>query len=500
MVVATAIAAGAVDWTRQTNSDNFAWQRLLDIWLGQGHGHAWISEDLFPTRFPLYLLLDALGLVGRRGVFVASVVLNIGGATAFVGGLLASGDITRPVRTRVLVALGITAIWAPLTWDQVFADPNTRSLELGLAVLAIAWVSRVITPTDIATRRLAIVAAVLGALWLSDPFVLYLFGIPAAIVALIDLRDATRRRPSIVLLGLIGSSALLAALLRRALTLVNVTAVPVANGARHITAIGDLPDRAKLVLEHLATLLGFGSGALTHGSIDDLGLAWLRLTVVVLAAVGAALTLRNWDRATLLARTLVVAFVADVALVTGTNVFADPAHVVDRYLSVALIAVIGLAIIAVEQLPLPAANVAAAVVATLIAGVVITSVHTWWTDRHVAPDGAAVALDAAVDHAGWDRVYGNYFEAIRDDQLGGAGPRWVTVECDPGGALRLMHFNNDTAVTSGRPRVIAVAPLGLACSVADLRAAYGPPTLHTKIGGVPFVVWEHPPERLRNLR
>ena len=403
MVVATAIAAGAVDWTRQTNSDNFAWQRLLDIWLGQGHGHAWISEDLFPTRFPLYLLLDALGIVGRRGVFVSSVVLNVAGATAFVGGLLVSGDITRPVRTRVLAVLAITAIWAPLTWDQVFADPNTRSLELGLAILAIAWMSRFIAPTEVRRSRLALVAVALGLLWLSDPFVLYLLGIPASIVAVIDLRDAARRRRSVTLLGLIGSSAVLAALLRRALTLVNLTAVPVANGHRKITAIGDLPDRAKLVLEHLATLLGVGSGALVHGSIDDLALAWLRLAVIALAAIGAELTLRRWDQTTLLARTLVVAFVADVALVTATNVFDDPAHIIDRYLSVALISVIGLAVIAVDQLPVPTANVAAAVVSALIVGVVITSMHTWWTERHAAPDRDATVLDAAIDHAGWDR-------------------------------------------------------------------------------------------------
>ena len=76
----------------------------------------------------------------------------------------------------------------------------------------------------------------------------------------------------------------------------------------------------------------------------------------------------------------------------------------------------------------------------------------------------------------------------------------MTVECDRGGALRLFHFNNDTAVTDGHPHTIAVATRGLSCSLADLRAAYGPPTRRTQINGIDFVVWDDPPARLRELR
>ena len=126
MAVTTALAVIANALTRPVNADDLAWQRLLDIWGGQGHASAWISEDLFPTRYPLYLVLDALGIHGRRGVNVAAVVLDVAAGAAFLGGLVLSRELARPLRWRIVPALAVVSVWATVTWDQVFFSPNTR--------------------------------------------------------------------------------------------------------------------------------------------------------------------------------------------------------------------------------------------------------------------------------------------------------------------------------------------------------------------------------------
>src|SRR5262245_44312846 len=105
MAVTTAVALVARSLLRQVNSDDLAWQRLLDIWGTHGHSKAWISEDLFVSRYPLYLVLDALGVVGRRSVTVASVITNVSAGAAFAGGLVLSGELARPLRWRLVAAL-----------------------------------------------------------------------------------------------------------------------------------------------------------------------------------------------------------------------------------------------------------------------------------------------------------------------------------------------------------------------------------------------------------
>jgi hypothetical protein len=252
-------------------------------------------------------------------------------------------------------------------------------------------------------------------------------------------------------------------------------------------------------------LLGVNGSDLTAWSLDDLALAWLRLAIVALGIVGGVLVVRSWRTSSLLARTLVVALVVDLGTVTMTNLVDDPKFVIGRYLSVALIALLGLAALAVDRLQGRVGAAAAVVVAVFVFGVVVTNASNWWDTRHVTPGTEARALNAAIDAQGWDRVYGSYWMAIRHAELGAGNVRWVTVECNDTDGLRLMHWNNDTAVLRGQPRSIAVAigsgePTRLPCSVADLGHVFGSPDEITKVGGVRFAVWEQPPERLRVLQ
>lgn len=501
MAVTTTVAVIANTLMRQVSSDDLAWQRLLDIWGGQGHGTAWISEDLFPTRYPLYLVLDALGFSGRRGVHAAAVILDVGAGAAFLFGLVLSGELLRPLRWRLVAALAVVSVWATVTWDQVLFSPNTRTLEFGLSVLLLALLGIAASRPLIRRSELAWLGAFAWFLWVSDPFVLYVIGGPIAVVAAIDLLRPVRRRRAVAILGVLAASAAASFLFRFVLEAFDVVLRPVAGGARHVTGLGDLTERVRVVGERFAALLGVSGSDLTSGPVGAAGVAWLRLGLVALAMAGAVITVRRWDRASLLARTLVVCVVSTPVAVVMVNVYADPEIVIDRYLGAALIGIAGLAVIAVDRLRGSVGRTAAVVMAALVVGAFASNVVTWTEDGGAKPDADAIALSRAVDGSLWDRVYGQYWLALRTDQIAEGGTRWVHVECDPGGRLELMPWHQDDAVLRGDPATIAVALEALPCNLDDLERAYGPAARTVTLEGKEFAVWEtaDASPRLRDL-
>jgi len=494
MAVTVAVAVVANSLLRQVNSDDLAWQRLLDIWSTHGHEKAWISEDLFVSRYPLYVVLDAIGILGRRGVNVAAVITNVAAGAAFVAGLVVSGELARPLRPRLVAAFAVLSLWTTVAWDLVFFSPNTRTFEFGLTVLAVAWLGAVVTRPDIRIASLAGVTALAAFLWLSDPFVLYAIGIPVALVALVDLVTVARRRPGWIVLGVLAVSAFAAQVARWILELFDVFLRGVAGGSRHVTALSDLPDRAQLVLERYAALLGVSGAELTSGPIGSSALAWLRLALVVLGIVGAVMTVRRWSAASLLARTLVVCIVSSPVAVTLLNVYASPDIVLDRYLGAGLIGLAGLAVIAIDRLAGTLGRIAIVVMTVLVVGVFASNVVSAVEDRDARPDADAIALARGARANLWDRVYGYYWLAVRADQIDPGGPEWIHVECDEGGRLEQMPWHNDTSVLDtaddAPPATIAVALTGLPCTLDDLERAYGPAARTTEIEGRRFAVWE----------
>jgi hypothetical protein len=490
MAITTAVAVIANSLVRPVSSDDLAWQRLLDIWGGQGHSRAWISEDLFPTRYPLYLMLEALGISGRRGVNVAAVLLDVAAGAAFLGGLVLSRELVRPLRWRIVPALAVVSVWAAATWDQVFFSPNTRTLEFACSVLALALLGRIAGDEKVAVGPVTAITTFATLIWLSDPFVLYVVGGPAAVVAVIDVITSRYRRRGLVVLAVLALSGAAAWLVRFVLELFDVVLRPVAGGARHFTSLGDLADRTQAVFERFAALLGISGNDLTSGPVGATGLAWLRLALFVLGIIGAVLTVRRWSEASLLARTLVVCVVSTPIAVVLVNVYANPDVVIDRYLGAALLGIAGLAVIAVDRMRGTFGKVAAAVMAAVVLGAFVSNIVTWTEDRDAHPDADAIAIARAVDASLWDRVYGQYWLAVRVDQIARGGPRWIHVECDRGGRLELMPWHNDSAVLRGHPQTIAVALDDLGCSLADLERAYGPATRTTTLEGTRFAVWE----------
>ena len=123
----------------------------------------------------------------------------------------------------------------------------------------------------------------------------------------------------------------------------------------------------------------------------------------------------------------------------------------------------------------------------LVIGAFAANVVTWSEDRDATPDADSIARSAPpVDAALWDRVYGWYWTAVRSDQIVQGGPRWVHVECNRAGELRLMPWHNDTAVLRGRPATIAVALDNLGCSLPALERTYGPAARTTTLAGTRF--------------
>lgn len=500
VVVAMGVAVGAAGWGRGLDGDDLARQRLLDIWAHEGHGTTWISEDLYLIRYPLYLGLGLFGLFGRGQALLSSVFLNVVTAISLVVALLVGGELTRPIQRRTLVGFLLVTAWAPLAWDVAFYSPNGRAIEVGLAVLAIAWLGR----AQLAARRptnLLVTALVLSLLWVSDPFVLYFLAVPAAIVAAVDIvRIAGRRRDMRVLIGVIAVSGVAAWVMRKFVQLFDIVPKPIGTGTRYFVSLGDIPARVNAVLDRLVALLGVSGSDLTGGGFSHVALAWGRLALIAVGIIGAVLTIRRWDRASLLARSMVLAMVVCPILVVALNVVPAPRFVVTRYLIIEPVALAVLGVIAIDRLRGKVGTISIAVTALLVGGVFLFNAHQWWDQRNANPELDALQLASAAKTNGWDRVYGNYFLAIPPDMLVQGGPRWVTVDCKPGQALHLYEWNNDDATLRGYPRTVAVSLERLGCTRADLVRAYGHFTsVVTTAGGHTFLVWDRVGTRLRTL-
>jgi hypothetical protein len=196
---------------------------------------------------------------------------------------------------------------------------------------------------------------------------------------------------------------------------------------------------------------------------------------------------------------MVACLVTTPVIVIVVNQFDDPGRVMDRYLCLVPIALVVLAVLAVDQLQGVVARVATVVVAVVVVGAVVSGARVWWDDRNATPDDPAIRLAAAAEVAGFERVYGYYWLTVPPDQLVDGGVRWVTVDCRTDGRLRLEEWNNDDAVLEPRSAPVAVALDGLCTSLDDLTRAYGAPDEVLTFEDTEFAVWRDPPGRLLDL-
>ena len=481
MALTTGLAVIANTLTRPVNSDDLAWQRLLDIWGGQGHAQAWISEDLFPTRYPLYLLLDALGISGRRGVNVAAVVLDVAAGAAFLCGLVLS----RRAGPAAAVAASCprsrsSRSWAAVTWDQVFFSPNTRTLEFGPGRARCSRSSGA-PPQRVGGPRRELVAVTVfaTAIWISDPFVLYVVGGPAAFVAVHRRRraratPARHRRCS----RCSWSRASPRGSFRFVLELFDVTLRPVAGGARHVTALGDLAERTRAVFDRFVALLG-DERHRPHVGPDRRDRHRRGCASGSSRSVSRERSsrLRRWRDASLLARTLVVCVVSTPDRGGARERLRVPRR---------------------RHRPVPRCRprrdrrarrssrsigsrarlgrVASVVMAVLVLGAFAVE------RRHLVrgPRRDAGRRRRSRSRTPSTASSGTASTASTGLAVRSRPDRARRAALDPrrvpraASHSRLMPWHNDTAVLRGHPTTIAVALDDLGCTLADLERTYGP--------------------------
>jgi len=497
-------------------SDSVAQQSIVQTWLSAaGHDVTYLPPDTWLLKVPLYAAVEALPLAPATRLLVESAVLAVVAlvAAAWATWELADQAGLRAARTRLGVLL-------PFAWfgtlsggvgSYLVGMPNSRNIELGLALVVIALAgrrpagpcpSRHMPGRTAATTVLIRVAAAGGAaillavLWVDDPYVAYLVGLPLALAAAAWFaRPADRggRDPRLIVLAATLLASLgIAALIR--------TLMPAAGVRLVVDGTAPTLDPADL-LRHLGILpaasageLGFAEHGLAAHVAHLLAAAVLALAVVSAAAV----TVRGWRRGR-----LAVAFLGVHWLVVVAGVLADRTvydfHAA-RYLVLALIdlaACLGLGVALLHE-RLRAA--AARVDRLRLGGPGLDRVATGLVALAVGANLASAALDdpmrpsevtagrreqqavlrvlTAQADDGATKGFGPFWTADLYTHLSGGRVLLSDVVCDRG-VLRTRNWLTDTArlrVTAQRS-VVVVPP-----SAPELRGCT-PETIAARLGG-----------------
>ncbi|MBT0772589.1 hypothetical protein KIH74_26840 [Kineosporia sp. J2-2] len=206
-------------------SDSTAQQSIVRTWLDVGHGTTHLPADTWLFKFPLYLVLEAIGLSPVTKLLIAVLVLT---ALTFV--LLGAGVLLLAPRAR----------WYQLAAPLVFLAamgggigsnrnlPNYRNVELGLCFLLLALAARYLArrrPPVSTVRTLLLAAAVslgLAVFWFDDPYFEMLVGLPLMLLAPAWYLLRTRDPRLLHLAGCLLGSFLLLPLLQQAVGVVGL--------------------------------------------------------------------------------------------------------------------------------------------------------------------------------------------------------------------------------------------------------------------------------------
>ena len=219
--VVAAMALRRNDWL--LTSDSVAQQSVVRTWFAVGHARTYLPPDTWLLKLPLYGVVEGLPLAPPTRVWVEAVVLALVmvGLAVWACRLLAR-QLTPPGEPP---AARPAELVLPFAWfatlsggigSYLVALPNSRNVELGLALLVIALAG---TPFPLPRWPVLVAAgagtaALLAVLWVDDPYVAYLVGGPLALTAAgWWLRPAARggrdRRLLVVAVVLLASLALI---------------------------------------------------------------------------------------------------------------------------------------------------------------------------------------------------------------------------------------------------------------------------------------------------
>jgi hypothetical protein len=475
-------------------SDSVAQQSILLTWFRAGHDLAYLPPDTWLLKLPVYAVIEALPLSPSGRLRSESLTLDV---IAFVLLGLGAWWLARSWRPvdggRALLAVALPLAWVGTVGgglgQYLAVMPNSRNIELGLSLCVVA-ASGLYLRGDrgsgsgsscgsgldgrrISGRRIAtgvVLAALIGVLWVDDPYFALLVGLPLAACSLLwyRLRDRDARlvRLAVVLVGSLAAVPVL----RQALRAVGVVVVPDATGVT-------LSPRQ--ILHHLPVLwpsLAAQLGLSEPGILAGLAHA-LALVVLVPAVVASGyLAGRGWRE-----RRLAVTFAAVHWPVVVVGVLVNRTiydYHAGRYL---VLAVFDLAVclsVATASLMRLRPRLAT-VVGALVAAAVVANGAAAVLDRAPRPAQADLQRDtlALLRTTGATKGFGEFWAADLYTQLSGGELMVSDVVCQDG-RLHLRHWLTDSA----RSRVPArrtfllwdpSAPGSRGCGAAQLVQQFG---------------------------
>ncbi|MGZ4625436.1 MAG: hypothetical protein ACXV3S_03930 [Kineosporiaceae bacterium] len=462
-------------------SDSVAQQSIVRTWFAAGHDVTYLPPDTWLLKVPLYVVVEALPLAPTTRLLVESAVLA---AVAVVAAAWATWELAGQAglrRSRSLLGVLLPFAWFGTlsggTGSYLVSLPNSRNVELGLALVVVAVAGRRLAghrtwrrPSASSIARAggtAVVAAVLLAiLWVDDPYVAYLVGIPLALAAAAWFaRPPTRGGRDPRLLGISGTllaSLGLASLIR--------TLMPLAGIRLVVDGTAPTLDPAELI-RHMTILPNAAAGQL--GLAEPGGAAQvvhvLAVALLALAVVSAgAVAVRGWRGGR-----LAVAFLGVHWLVVAVGVVANRTiydfHA-GRYLVLALVDLaaclgIGIAMLR-ERLPARAPRLDA-IATGLVALAVTANLVSAAADHPIRPaqiaearqeQQAVLAVLTAEASRGATKGFGPFWTADLYTHLSGGRVQLSDVVCDRGG-LRARGWLTDTArLRMPAARTVVVLP------------------------------------------
>ena len=464
-------------------SDSVAQQSIVRTWFAAGHDVTYLPPDTWLLKVPLYMVVEALPLAPTTRLLVESAVLA---AVALVAAAWATWDLAGQAGLRR--SRSLLGVLLPFAWfgtlsggagSYLVSLPNSRNVELGLALVVVAVAGRRLAGHQ--TRRLAgdqtcrlaghqtwrrpsassiaraggtaaVAAVLLAILWVDDPYVAYLVGLPLALAAAAWFaRPATRGGRDPRLLGISGTllaSLGLASLIR--------TLMPLAGIRLVVDGTAPTLDPAEL-MRHMTILPSAAAGQL--GLAEPGGAAQvahvLAVALLALAVVSAgAVAVRGWRGGR-----LAVAFLGVHWLVVAAGVVANRTiydfHA-GRYLVLALVDLaaclgIGVAMLR-ERLPARAPRLDA-IATGLVALAVTANLVSAAADHPTRPaqiaaarqeQQAVLAVLTAEANRGATKGFGPFWTADLYTHLSGGRVQLSDVACDQGG-LRARGWLTDTA-------------------------------------------------------
>lgn len=527
-------------------SDSVAQQSIVRTWFALGHDQTYLPPDTWLLKFPVYGVVEALPIAPSARLIVESLALAVvtvallAWACWSLAGQAGLADSRRPL--DAVLPFAWLGTLAGGVGSYLVIMPNSRNIELGLGLVVIAvagqWLERDPRPVSVPTRhdgrsgdavhggawprgaaRWGVygggAALLLAVVWVDDPYVEALVGLPLALAALAWFarhRDHGGRDPRLLALAAVLLASLaLVPLLRGALAAFGVRIVPDATAPTFdlATVLGHVPILGPSVQAQLGLSEEGAAAAVAHV-----------LAVVLLLAglvAAGAVTARGWRRGRLAVTFLGVHWLVVVVGVLVNRTIYD--FHAGRYLVLAFVDLAACLALAPGLLrqqarmppdvvmtfhrvaPTATARVTTALLVAAVAVDLVSAVHDTPPDspqvhtEQVEQQRVLALLTTATGDAPAE-AFGPFWTADLYTHLSSGRVQVSDVVC-AAGRIRHRHWITDTA--RERPRAalaLVIVPVSSpelrGCTVASISAQLGGASQQLRTaGGTTVLVFGH---------